>query len=181
MRLSYGIDNNSKIGILSKGQKTRVGLLVALAYHPDLLLLDEPSSGLDPLVRHELLNVLTAVRGEQRTVIFSSHVLSEIDKVCSHVAMLRKGRVAFCDNVSTLRSTYFRATIAPALSRETALSLAGVLDWEELGPQCTIVFRSPSEPLVESIAGLGCAISDCVPLSLEDLFMVYSRMEHLPQ
>jgi ABC-2 type transport system ATP-binding protein len=91
-----GLDPTKKIQELSKGQRARAGLIAALAYRPDLLVLDEPSSGLDPVVRRDILAAIIRTVAEQgRTVLFSSHLLSEVERVADHVAMIRGGRVLF--------------------------------------------------------------------------------------
>src|SRR5205807_2070236 len=84
-----------RVRTLSRGQKARAGLLVALAYRPGLLILDEPSSGLDPLVRRDILTaVIRTIADEGRTVLFSSHLLDEVERVADRVAMIHRGRRA---------------------------------------------------------------------------------------
>ena len=82
-----------KVKHLSRGQRTRAGLLVALAHRPDLLVLDEPSSGLDPIVRRDILGaIIRTIADEGRTVLFSSHLLDEVERVSDHVALLDRGQ-----------------------------------------------------------------------------------------
>src|SRR5258705_3537342 len=94
LRRTFALDLTAKIKTLSKGQKARVGLLIALAYRPELLVLDEPSSGLDPIVRRDILGaVLRAIADEGRTVLFSSHLLDEVGQVADHVPMINEGAI----------------------------------------------------------------------------------------
>jgi ABC-2 type transport system ATP-binding protein len=94
LRTMFALDPAAKIKTLSKGQKTRAGLLIALAYRPELLVLDEPSSGLDPIVRKDILGaVIRTIADEGRTVLFSSHLLDEIEQVADHVTMIGRGRI----------------------------------------------------------------------------------------
>ena len=94
LRRSFALDPAAKIRTLSKGQKSRAGLLMALAYRPELLVLDEPSSGLDPIVRRDILGaVIRTIADEGRTVLFSSHLLDEVEQVADHVTMIRGGRI----------------------------------------------------------------------------------------
>ncbi len=94
LRRTFALDAAAKIKTLSKGQKARAGLLIALAYRPDLLLLDEPSSGLDPIVRKDILGaVIRTIADEGRTVLFSSHLLEEVEQVADHVTMIDGGRI----------------------------------------------------------------------------------------
>src|SRR5213075_2018864 len=97
----------AKIKDLSKGQKARAGLLIALAHRPELLVLDEPSSGLDPIVRRDILGaVIRTIRGEGRTVLFSSHLLEEVEQVADHVTMISQGRVALSAPLSAIKETH---------------------------------------------------------------------------
>src|SRR3954468_3090626 len=94
LRGRFALDPAAKIKTLSKGQKARTGLVIALAYRPELLVLDEPSSGLDPIVRRDILGaILRTIAGEGRTVLFSSHLLEEVEQVADHVTMMRQGKV----------------------------------------------------------------------------------------
>ncbi|HEY6843903.1 MAG TPA: AAA family ATPase, partial [Thermoanaerobaculia bacterium] len=87
-------DAASKVKNLSKGQKARAGLIVALAHRPELLVLDEPSSGLDPIVRRDILGaVMRTIADEGRTVLFSSHLLEEVEQVADHVTMISHGAI----------------------------------------------------------------------------------------
>jgi ABC-type multidrug transport system ATPase subunit len=94
LRQTFALDPAAKIKTLSKGQKARAGLLVALAYRPELLVLDEPSSGLDPIVRRDIVGaIIRTIADEGRTVLFSSHLLEEVEQVADHVTMIREGRI----------------------------------------------------------------------------------------
>lgn len=95
LRQAFALDPAATIKSLSKGQKARAGLLVALSYRPELLVLDEPSSGLDPIVRRDILGaVIRTIANEGRTVLFSSHLLDEVEEVADHVTMLSEGTIA---------------------------------------------------------------------------------------
>ena len=90
----FSLSKNTKLSGLSKGQRARVGLLVAIAHRPLLLILDEPSSGLDPIARSDILEaVIRTISDDGRTVLFSSHLLDEVDRVCDHIALLHNGRI----------------------------------------------------------------------------------------
>jgi ABC-2 type transport system ATP-binding protein len=107
LRQSFTIDPGAKIKSLSKGQKARVGLLVALSYRPDLLVLDEPSSGLDPIVRRDILGaIIRTIADEGRTVLFSSHLLEEVEQVADHVTMINKGKIVLSGPLETIREAH---------------------------------------------------------------------------
>jgi ABC-2 type transport system ATP-binding protein len=97
------IDPSRKFKELSKGNKQKIGLVVALQHRPDLLILDEPTSGLDPLVQQTFYEVIREAKAEGRTIFLSSHILSEVEKTCDRVAIIRDGRLAKVDRVEALR------------------------------------------------------------------------------
>jgi ABC-2 type transport system ATP-binding protein len=107
LRRTFALDLAAKVSSLSKGQKARAGLLIALAYRPELLVLDEPSSGLDPIVRRDILGaVLRTIAEEGRTVLFSSHLLEEVEQVADHVTMISGGRIVLSASLEEIRESH---------------------------------------------------------------------------
>jgi ABC-2 type transport system ATP-binding protein len=107
LRQSFGLDPAQQIKNLSKGQKSRAGLLIALAYRPELLVLDEPSSGLDPIVRRDILGaVIRTIAGQGRTVLFSSHLLDEVEQVADHVTMIRQGAIVMSAPLADIKRSH---------------------------------------------------------------------------
>ena len=118
LRQAFALDPAAKIKTLSKGQKARAGLLVALAYRPELLLLDEPSSGLDPIVRRDILGaVIRTIAHEGRTVLFSSHLLEEVEQVADHVTMISHGRILLSAPLAAIRESHRVGEQVPSLDR----------------------------------------------------------------
>lgn len=116
LRTTFGLDNGTKIRNLSKGQKARAGLVIALAYRPELLLLDEPSSGLDPIVRRDILGaIIRTIADEGRTVLFSSHLLDEVEQVADHVTMIRQGRVLVSAPLAEIKESHRAGDHVPSL------------------------------------------------------------------
>jgi ABC-type multidrug transport system ATPase subunit len=97
------LDTSRKFKEYSKGNKQKVGLIVALQHRPDLLVLDEPTSGLDPLVQQTFFDVIREAKSEGRTVFLSSHILGEVEKTCDRVGIIREGRLVKVDRVEALR------------------------------------------------------------------------------
>jgi ABC-2 type transport system ATP-binding protein len=97
------IDPSRRFKEYSKGNKQKIGLVVALQHRPELLLLDEPTSGLDPLVQQTFYDVIREAKAEGRTIFMSSHILSEVEKTCDRVAIIRDGRLTKVDRVEALR------------------------------------------------------------------------------
>jgi ABC-type multidrug transport system ATPase subunit len=116
LRRTFALDAVAKIKNLSKGQKARAGLLIALAYRPELLLLDEPSSGLDPIVRRDILGaVIRTIADEGRTVLFSSHVLQEVEQVADHVTMISHGRIVLSAPLKDIKESHRVGERVPSL------------------------------------------------------------------
>jgi ABC-2 type transport system ATP-binding protein len=116
LRRTFALDPAAKIRNLSKGQKARAGLLVALAYRPELLLLDEPSSGLDPIVRRDILGaVIRTIADEGRTVLFSSHLLEEVEQVADHVTMIHQGKVVLSATLAVIKESHRVGDRVPSL------------------------------------------------------------------
>ncbi|HEY7024291.1 MAG TPA: ABC transporter ATP-binding protein [Candidatus Limnocylindrales bacterium] len=97
------VDPTRKFREYSKGNKQKIGLIIALQHRPELLLLDEPTSGLDPLIQQEFYAVIREAKEEGRTVFLSSHILSEVEKTCDRVAIIRGGQLARVDRTEALR------------------------------------------------------------------------------
>jgi ABC-2 type transport system ATP-binding protein len=107
LRRMFDLAGADRIQTLSKGQKARAGLLAALAYRPELLVLDEPSSGLDPIVRRDILNaVIRTIAHEGRTVLFSSHLLDEVEEVADHVTMIDGGRIVLTSSLDAIKASH---------------------------------------------------------------------------
>ena len=107
LRRAFALDAAAKIKDLSRGQRARAGLLIALAHRPELLVLDEPSSGLDPIVRRDILGaVIRTIADEGRTVLFSSHLLEEVEQVADHVTMISDGEIVLSAPLSDIKESH---------------------------------------------------------------------------
>jgi ABC-2 type transport system ATP-binding protein len=172
LRRDFGLDPAARIKHLSKGQKARAGLLVALAYRPELLVLDEPSSGLDPIVRRDIMEaIIRAIAEEGRTVLFSSHLLNEVERVADRVAMIHQGRLVFDSALDDVKETHRCLTLrfGEALRRPPAL--AGVLAWDGAGCEWTALCNGRPGELRDAAAAAGaCVVEERVP-SLDEIFV----------
>ncbi|HMN39248.1 MAG TPA: ABC transporter ATP-binding protein [Phycisphaerales bacterium] len=99
----FELDLSVKVRRMSKGMRQKLGLILAMAHEPRLLILDEPSSGLDPLMQDRLLDYLRSASRQGRTVFFSSHTLSEVERLCDRLAIVRAGRIVFDGVLSELQ------------------------------------------------------------------------------
>jgi ABC-2 type transport system ATP-binding protein len=174
LRQAFALRPTARIKELSRGQKARAGLLVALAHRPELLLLDEPSSGLDPVVRRDILDaILRTIAHEGRTVLFSSHLLEEVERVADHVTMISHGRIALSAPLDAIRQSHRHVTVRLAQSWPQPPEVAGVLRWDGGGEEWTAVCRGDSGELQAAVAGWGARIVASRVPSLDEIFVAH--------
>ena len=175
-RLELELDRPVKA--LSKGNRQKLGLVQALMHDPELLVLDEPTSGLDPLVQQTVYEILDDRRGRGRTVLLSSHVLPEVQRVADRVALLREGRLALVEGVESLRARTFtrvEASFAEIPASGEFDGVAGVRELDRHGE--TILFALEAEPdaLVKALARHHVTGLDIHEADLEDVFLSLYR------
>ena len=174
LRQAFALDPKAKIKSLSKGQKARAGLLIALAHRPRLLLLDEPSSGLDPVVRRDILEaILRTIAHEGRTVLFSSHLLEEVERVADHITMISHGRIVLSAPLDGIKESHRHVTVRFAQSRPEPPRVAGVLRWDGGGEEWTAVYGGASGGLEAAVAGWGARIVASRVPSLDEIFVAH--------
>ena len=171
----FGLEKRAKLKTLSKGQRARAGLMAAMAFEPDLLVLDEPSSGLDPIVRRDILGaVIRAVADEGRTVLFSSHLLTEIERIADRVAMIQSGEILFCDDLDGIKQTHQRAIVTFAQPQNAPPAVEGAFLWEGAGTEWRALYRGPAANLEAAAALAGGELIDLRSLSLDEIFVARS-------
>ena len=174
LRQAFALDPAAKLKELSRGQKARAGLLVALAHRPELLLLDEPSSGLDPVVRRDILDaIMRTIAHEGRTVLFSSHLLEEVERVADHVTMISHGRTALSEPLQAIQESHRHVTVRLAEPRPELPRVAGVLRWEGGGQEWTAVHRGDSSALQAAVAAWGAQVVASRAPSLDEIFVAH--------
>lgn len=137
----FGLSRSTRLRSLSKGQRARVGLLAAIAHRPQLLVLDEPSGGLDPIARSDILQaVIRTINEDGRTVLFSSHILEEVDRVCDSVALMRDGRIAETISIEQLEHRYSEIICRPPADWTIPPDFSSVFGWLRNGPEWSAVF-----------------------------------------
>ncbi len=162
---------------LSHGTRQKLGLVIAMQHDPELLLLDEPSTGLDPLVQQAFRAAVTDAAARGRAVLFSSHVLSEVEQVCGRVAILRAGRIVAVAAVSELRGRTLRRLRVrfrgPA--PEGLAATPGVADASQDGEGWLLSVRGDLNPLLRVLADADVANLVFPEPELEDVFLGYYR------
>jgi ABC-2 type transport system ATP-binding protein len=172
----FDLDLDRRVRGYSHGMKQKLGLIQALMHGPRLLILDEPTGGLDPLMRRRLFDELRSVAAEGRTVLFSSHTLSEVDGLCDEVAVLRQGRLVEKERIGVLRARApRRVELTIEADSHVPPPLPDALEPLERTPgRLSGRWTGPVRPLLDWL-GTQPAIRDAtiVPLDLEELFLGY--------
>ena len=171
----FDLDPTKKGRTYSKGNRQKVALVAALASHVELLLLDEPTSGLDPLMDRVFRDHIDEVREQGRTVLLSSHILSEVEALCDRVSIIKDGRTVQTGSLAQLRHltrTWVQATVARPPTPAELATLPGVHDPSVIGDRVTM--SVDTEHLGDTLAALGGrGIQTLVsqPPTLEELFL----------
>jgi ABC-2 type transport system ATP-binding protein len=175
----FDLDPSRRFREYSKGNKQKVGLVAALQHRPELLILDEPTSGLDPLVQQTFFAVLREAVADGRTVFLSSHVLSEAERTCDRVAIIREGRIVRVDRVDALRDlAHHQVELRFAGDPPVAefKTLAGVSDVEVEDHLLRLRVLGAITPVVQAAARLGVTDFLSREPSLEETFLAqYGR------
>jgi ABC-2 type transport system ATP-binding protein len=173
------LEQKTRIKNLSKGNKQKVGLVQALMHRPALLLLDEPTAGLDPLIQQEVLHLVKEAQAEGATVFFSSHVLSEVQEIADRVAIIRQGVVVEVAETETLvnrslRRARIRFKQAVDASALTALPGVSLLSQED-GVSVTLQVEGEMDALIKALAAFTVVDFDTEKPSLEEIFLAYYK------
>ena len=165
------LDMSRKVDELSFGNKKKVAIVCALQHCPELLILDEPTGGLDPLMQKEFFDILQERNKKGTTIFLSSHILSEIQHNCTRAAIIRDGRIIACDNVDALSKTSAkRITVHGQVNLN---KLDGVRDRIESGDSVSFLFGGDINDLIRALST--CRVSDLsvTEPDLEDIFLHY--------
>jgi len=172
LREQFGLPEKTRIRNLSRGEKAKMGLLVALAHRPDLLLLDEPSSGLDAVARQDILGaVVRTVAEEGRTVVFSSHLLDEMDRVADHVAMIHEGRVTLNMPIEEVKRLHRKYVVRWPEAQPKCPDLPGVLQSVGEVHEWSMVCEGDAEAFADAVTKSGGTIIESGEPTLEAIFV----------
>ena len=181
LREMFELANAQKLSSLSRGQKARVGLLLALAYRPPLLVLDEPSSGLDALVRRDILSaIIRTVADEGRTVLFSSHLLDEVQRVSDRFAMLHDGKVLMTGGMDDVLDEHEQLTVRfdAAISQIPQIAGVELIAGEER--EWSMLCNGNRETISSELQQAGGEIVERRRPTLEEVFLTKSSSGRSP-
>lgn len=167
------LDLSRRIRGYSRGMKQKLGLIAALMHRPEMLILDEPTTALDPLVQHVLCDELRAAARRGTTVLFSSHVLAEVESLCEQVAIVRAGRLVEHDRIENLRTRAARRVEFTVVNGQSPEPPAGLRVRTKAGGRIIGAWSGPVQPLVRWLADSGAGDVTIGPPDLEELFLAY--------
>jgi len=169
-----GLPRKSRVKSLSKGQNSRLALLLALGHRPKVVILDDPTLGLDPIARKDFLRyVIGLLQSNQVTVFFSSHLLYEIEPVADYVAILKDGVIAKVDKTDQLRQSVKKILLRGAGDIELG-GVGGILDVARMGERIALTIEDYNEARRGEVEKKsGCAVVDEVDLNLDEIFEAY--------
>ena len=168
----YDLPPRRKVKALSKGMRTKLALLLALARRPQLLILDEPSEGLDPVSIEELLQTLVAAAADGTTVFFSSHQIAEVERIADYVCIIDQGRLVVDVALDTIRQAYRRIVLGFATDPpQWDFAGDGVRSVQTHGRQIAVLASQNADAIVERAYGLGAVSVETTPVGLRELFL----------
>ena len=169
---TFALDPSKKVKELSKGMRAQAGLIAAVAHRPKLLILDEPSSGLDVVVRRDILDaVVRAVADDGRTVIFSSHLLDEVERMSDHVTLMYQGKVALTGSLDDVRRDYQRSRVRFSDHFDQPPVLDTALVVEGGGRTWSVVHTGSLDQFRHSVVARGGEIVESRDATLEEIFL----------
>ena len=165
------LDLSRKVDELSFGNRKKVAIVCALQHKPELLVLDEPTGGLDPLMQKEFFDILRERNREGDTIFLSSHVLSEVQRNCTRAAIIRDGRIIACDSVDVLAKTSAkRVTVHGMVNLE---NLDGVRDIKDMEESVSFLYGGDMESLIRALSSGKVDDLTVTEPDLEEVFLHY--------
>jgi ABC-2 type transport system ATP-binding protein len=168
----YELPHGRKVRALSKGMRAKLALLLALARRPELLILDEPSEGLDPVGVEQLLEALIARAAEGTAIFFSSHQIAEVERIADHVCIVDKGRLVLDVALDDMREQYRQIDfIFPSAPAERDFQIAGVERIQARGRQLRVFASGNAEGIVERARDFHASSIQVAPVGLREIFL----------
>jgi ABC-2 type transport system ATP-binding protein len=177
---SLNLDLHKKIDDLSYGNKKKVGIIQGLLHEPKLLILDEPTGGLDPLIQQKFFDLLRAENKKGTTILFSSHNLAEIQKLCHRVAIIKEGKIIKVEEISSLlENNYKRFTLETTgtFNKKAFSGLHGISDFALTGGTVSFLYKGDVNKMTRILASLNLTSLLVEEPDLEEIFLHYYQKE----
>lgn len=175
MAARLDLDLNKKIEDMSYGNKKKVGIIQGLLHKPKLIILDEPTGGLDPLMQKTFFEMIREENRRGATVLFSSHILSEVEKLCDRVAIIKNGTIIETKKMTELSHTYkkVRISMEPGSIFPPEFVLQGMSEKQTEENHVTFLFQGEIRKLLQSLVSLPLSDIDITEPDLEEIFLHY--------
>jgi ABC-2 type transport system ATP-binding protein len=170
---ALSLDLNKKIEDMSLGNKKKVGIVQGLLHSPRLIVLDEPTSGLDPLMQRTFFDLIQRENERGATVLFSSHILGEVQRICDRVAIIKEGRIVDLRSIDDLRKNSYKKVSFTASQPLSGFSLAGAREIAQDGSTTSFLYNGEIAPLLQTLANLPLINADISEPELEEIFLHY--------
>lgn len=168
------LDLDRKIQDLSYGNKKKVGIVQGLLHSPDLIILDEPTSGLDPLMQQKFFQLIKEENRRGATVLFSSHILSEVQQLCDRVAIIKEGEIIDIQDIKTLKEdTYKKITVRGKDLDKKDFNIEGVSELQERDHEISFFFKGDVNDIIKAVAKKPVKDLLVEEPTLEEIFMHY--------
>jgi len=167
------LDLGKRIEDMSLGNKKKVGIAQGLLHSPRLIILDEPTSGLDPLMQRAFFDLIRHENERGATVLFSSHILSEVQRICDRVAIIKEGRLISTQRIADLRQNAYKRVSIVAQAPLEAFALPGAADISVDGCTARFIYRGDINALFSALSRYSLANADITEPELEEIFLHY--------
>jgi ABC-2 type transport system ATP-binding protein len=176
---AMNLDLKRKIDDLSFGNRKKVGIVQGLLHDPRLIILDEPTSGLDPLMQQKFFELIAEENKKGATVFFSSHILSEVQKMCSRVALIKEGKIIKLEKISNLNENSYKKIKVETRTEppKAVFELAGVSNLEQKGDSISFLYKGDLNNVIKKLSELNIANLSITEPDLEEIFMHYYSKE----
>ncbi|KAF0194464.1 MAG: antibiotic transport system ATP-binding protein [Bacillota bacterium] len=177
----FELDPKGKIKKFSKGMKQKLGIVAAFMHDPEVLILDEPSSGLDPLMQHRMAELILAEKARGKTILMSSHIFDEIERVCDSVLIIKEGRIVAQADVEVLKSKQRKVFVLATAAPTDAVGLLKAEGFQaHFGPSGQVEVAVPGDDVdrfIKTAAKLKVLNLSVKHQTLEDVFISYYSKE----
>lgn len=166
------VPRNERLGTWSLGQKQKAAIVLGMGHRPELLVLDEPVAALDPLARRRFLQLLVNYAAdERRTILFSTHITSDLERVASHLAVMKGGRIAFCGELDALKEQVKRLRISAAADLPASFSVEGAWHTSVEGRSALVAVPAVDQAMLDALRDRWHAEVSVEDLNLEEIFV----------
>lgn len=172
---AFELNLNKKFDELSFGNKKKVGIVLALIHDPKLLILDEPTSGLDPLMQKTFFEILEQKNKQGTTILFSSHILSEVQKICNRVAIIKEGKIIRIEEIDALNDTNYKKIRVESKSNITQKNFVinGITDFKQDDRFVTFIYKGDMNSILATLSQIDIKNLIIEDPTLEEIFMHY--------